>query len=345
MPLDIDQIAATTLKAYRRKLTDNVFDTHPLLYWLKDKQRVRFLDGGEKIVEQVMHTEGDTPAANGGAITDGSYGEWDDIAITPVETASAALYDWKSVAATIAISGLQEIKNNGEAQLVNLLEAKIMQAEETLKNNLSTMLWAASPTSATALTPLGVIIGDHTDSVTTVGGIDCAAVDNSGDFWRSHVVDYTATLAANLDLRKVVRKAHNTASKNGPDKIDIVMSGQGAWEQYEEDLLPTVRRTQKGLADAGFANLEVNGVPWTWDAGAPADVIYGISSKYLKLVGAKQRWFKQSKFTEGLATAQASNGGGASVVDARYSVITSYMELTTNNRRRHFKLTGLNLRP
>lgn len=343
MALDFDQIASTTLKAYRKKLTDNIFDTHPLLYWLKDKQRVRFLDGGEKIVEQVMHVAGDTPAANGGAITDGSYGEFDDIAITPVETATAALYDWKSVAATIAISGLAEIKNNGEAQLVNLLEAKIMQAEETLKDNLSTMLWG-STAPGTAVTGLGVLIGDHNSTVTVVGGIDCAHVDTTGNFWRSHVVDATATLAADLDLRKVVRKAHNTASKNGPDKVDVVFSGQLAWEQYEEDLLPSVRRTNGKLADAGFANLEVNGVPWTWDAGAPADEIFGISSKYLKLVGAKQRWFKQSKFTDGLATAQASNGGGASVVDARYSVITSYMELTTNNRRRHFRIHNLNLR-
>lgn len=338
---DFDSIASTTLKAYRKKLTDNIFDTHPLLFWLKDKKRVRFLDGGEKIVEQLMHVAGDTPAANGGAITDGSYGEWDDIAITPVETATAVLYDWKSVAATIAISGLQEIKNNGEAQLVNLLEAKILQAEETLKDNLSTMLWA-SAAPGTAVTGLGVIIGDNTSTVTTVGDLDCTLAANA--FWRSHVVDYTATLAADLDLRKVVRKAHNTASKNGPDKVDIVFSGQLAWEQYEEDLLPSVRRTNGKLADAGFANLEVNGVPWTWDDGAPSDEIFGISSKYLKLVGAKQRWFKQSKFTEGLATAQASNGGGASVVDARYSVITSYMELTTNNRRRHFRLHNLNLR-
>jgi len=343
MALDFDQIASTTLKAYRKKLTDNVFNAHPLLYWLKDKQRVRFLDGGEKIVEQLMHVEGSTPQANGGAIQNGSYGEWDDISIVPVETATAAVYDWKSVAATIAISGLQEAKNNGEAQLVNLLEAKILQAEETLKNNLSTMLWG-STAPGTAVTGLGVLIGDHNSTVTVVGGIDCAHVDTSGDFWRSHVVDLTATLAANLDLRKEVRKAHNTASKNGPDKIDIVFSGQGAWEQYEEDLLPTVRRTQSGLANAGFANLEVNGVPWTWDAGAPADEIFGVSSKYLKLVGHKNRWFKQSKFTDGLATAQGTNGGTASVVDARYSVITSYMELTTNNRRRHFRLHNLNLR-
>ena len=318
-------------------MTDNVFNEHPLLFHLKDKGRVRFLGGGEQIIEPLIHTLGDTPLVNGGAQQTGSYGEWQDIKITPVQTATAAKFDWKMVAATIAISGLQEAKNSGEEAIVNLLEAKIMQAEETLKENLSTMLFRTTAANANDINPLNVLIGDHNDAVTNVGGIDCVA---DAPWWRSVVQDKTAVLAADVDLRAMVRNAYNTASKGGPDRVDLVLSGQQAFEQYEADLMPTLRRTNTKMADAGFQNLEVQGVPWVWDYMLTASTIYGINSKYVGLVGHKDRWFKQSKFSEGLSSA---NGGVATVVDARYSLITSYLELTTRNRRRNFKIKNINL--
>lgn len=333
MALDFDQIAATTLKNYRRTLTDNIFNTHPVLFQLKDKGRVRFLDGGEVIVEPLIHTVGDTPDADGGNITSGSYGEWDDIAITPVQTATAAKYDWKMIAGSIAISGLQEAKNSGKEAIINLLEAKIMQAEETLKNNLSTMLFASALAETTDVMSLRLLVDDTYDA----GGIDCSVET----WWQSVVQDKTAVAAADVDLRAFVRNAFNTASKGGPDHVDMVISGQTAYEQYEADLMPTIRRTNTKMADAGFQNLEVQGVPWVWDWNYTASEIMGINTKYLGLVGHKDRWFKQSKFTDSPTT--ASNGGGASVVDAKYALITSYLELTCRNRRRHFKIKNINL--
>jgi hypothetical protein len=218
---------------------------------------------------------------------------------------------------------------------VNLLEAKIMQAEETLKNSLSTQLFASSLANSTDINGLGLLI----DDTATVGGI--APADFSG--WASVVQNKTAVLAADVDLRAFVRNAFNTASKGGPDHVDMVVSGQTAFEKYEEDLLPSVRRVHGPTADAGFQNLEVQGVPWTWDWNCPdADgtaIIFGINSKYLGLVGHKDRWFKQSKFTEGLS---AADGGVATTVDARYSIITAYLQLTTRNRRRHFKIENIN---
>jgi hypothetical protein len=335
MALDFDQIAATTLKNYRKTLTDNIFNEHPVLFHFKDKGRVRFLDGGEKIIEPLIHTVGDTPAADGGNLTDGSYGEWDDITITPVQTATAASYDWKMIAGTVAISGLQEAKNSGKEQVINLLEAKLMQAEETLKGNLATAMFASALAETTSPMSLRLLVDDTYDA----GGIDCSVET----WWKSTVQDATAIAAADVDLRALVRTNYNTASKGGSDRVDLVVSGQDAFEQYEADLLPTVRRTNTKMTDAGFQNLEVQGVPWVWDYLYTDPEIMGINSKYVGLVGHKNRWFKQSKFTDGLATAQGNNGGTASVIDAKYAVITSYLEFTCRNRRRNFKITNLNL--
>ena len=53
--------------------------------------------------------------------------------------------------------------------------------------------------------------------------------------------------------------------------------------------------------------------------------MYGLNSKYIGLVGHTDRWFKQSPFSDGLS---AAAGGNATTVDARYSIITTFGNMT-----------------
>ena len=78
--------------------------------------------------------------------------------------------------------------------------------------------------------------------------------------------------------------------------------------------------------------------PIYWDRDCPAQMAYGLNSKYITLVGHSQRWFKQSPFSDGLS---AVAGGNATTVDARYSLITTYGNLTVNNRARHFVVNAI----
>ena len=55
---------------------------------------------------------------------------------------AAAEYDWGQYAATVTISGIEEAKNNGEAEIIDLLEGKIFQTQETVIENMNTMFWA-----------------------------------------------------------------------------------------------------------------------------------------------------------------------------------------------------------
>ena len=76
-------------------------------------------------------------------------------------------------------------------------------------------------------------------------------------------------------------------------------------------------------------------------------MVYGINSKYVGLVIHSQRDFAQTPFSKGLSGNMASahaTTGVASTVDARYSIITTYGNMTIRNRRRHFKLDGTSRR-
>src|SRR5215471_16957987 len=127
VPATWDVVLSTTMHNYRKTLTDNIFNSRPLLEFLMSNNRIRTIDGGYSIVEPLILGPGDAD----------SYSAWQTINVNAVAGISAAQFPWKQLYATIIINGLEEAQNNGKEQVVSLIEAKVMQAEETLKNILS----------------------------------------------------------------------------------------------------------------------------------------------------------------------------------------------------------------
>ena len=329
LPVSWDDILSTTMHNYRKSLTDNIFNSRPLLEWLMSNGRVRKVDGGVTIVEPLIYAEGEA----------GSYSEWQQLTVTPQEGISAAQFPWRQIYATIAISGLEEAQNNGKEQMISLIEAKIMQAEETLKNRLSKQIYgtfggAADPTKD--FLSLDALI----DNTTPVGGIDPATAGNG--WWKSIETAVGAVDATGLEA--ALSAAYHSSSDGGSDHVDGIFTGQGVYEFYESTLTPQVRYTDTRSANLGFMNLLFKMTPVYWDFDCPTGVVYGLNSKYVGLVFHSKRYFAQTPFSAGLSGNTASahpTTGVASTVDARYSLITAYGNTTVRNRRRHFKLTGV----
>ena len=328
LPVDWDAVLSTTMHNYRKTLTDNIFRGRPLLNYMMSKGRVRTVNGGVSIVEPIIYAEGEA----------GSYSEWQQLTITPQEGISAAQFPWRQLYATIAISGLEEAQNNGKEQAINLLEAKVMQAEETLKNRLSKQLYGTQP--APDPTKDFLSLDAVIDSTGAIGGINPADAGNS---WWAAVEAAVGSVDA-TGLEAAMSNAYHLASDSGSDRVDAIFTGQGVYEFYESTLTPQVRYTDTKSANLGFMNLLFKQTPVYWDFDCPTGVMYGINSKYVGLVIHSQRNFSQTPFSKGLSENIASGhatSGVATTVDARYSIITTYGNLTTRQRRRHFKLTGI----
>lgn len=303
-----DSLLSTTLANYRDQMTDNIFTARPLTNYLMDKGRIRMLDGGTKIVEPLVY------GLNG---TVGSYSGYDTISLTAQEGMSAAEYEWKQYAASIAISGIEEAKNNGEAAIINLLEAKIMQAEESMREGFNQMFFAdGTGNSGKDWDGLGNIV----EASGTVGGINRATVGN--EFWQS----YEENSAGALTLADMAT-AYNSVSV-GNDHPDMVLTTQTLFEKYESLLQPQLRYTDAKTADAGFQNLLFKSAPVTYDVHCTAGVMYFLNSKYLTLVGHSGKWFEQTDFV------RPEN------LDARYALIMCYGNLTCRNAAKQGKLTA-----
>jgi hypothetical protein len=305
---DFNSLLSTTLQNYQPTLVDNIFKDLVLLNHLNERGRVRVEEGGTQIIEPLMYAVNDTVA---------TYSGYDAIDLTPQEGISAAEYDWKQMAASVAISGIEEAKNRGTEAIIKLLNAKIMQAEMSLKTTLNEQLFG-TPGSAPAakdLNGLGNIIGTQNN---TVGGID-----STTNTWWNPTYDGSASALSLSDMGSI----YNVASK-GSDVPDLIITNVALFEGFEALLTNQVRYQDVAKANAGFTNLMFKQTPVVFDlelgTGTTSQPMYFINSKYLKLTGLNGYWFKTTDFMNGTVAG----------VDARYALILAYGNLTCSNRAR-----------
>ncbi len=337
---DWDGLMSSTLENVRGSFADNIWNGRPLHAWLFKKGRRRMIDGGTEIVEPLVYAAGNS----------GWYGEDDIIDVQKTAGHSAASFPWAALYGTVFISGREKLKNSGKEQAINLLDARVTQAQETMKNDLSTAAFADTPASADTMLGLGYLINDAAGDGANVeiGGIDSTV----NAFWNSTVKDGTPTTgdfgAAGLNtgelVRKAIRTARNEASDSGNDRVDAAFTDLTTYEAVEDSFMQQVRYEDTDSANAGFENVEVSKMPLFWDFDCTAGTVFGINSKYLQVVGHSDRWMQHSGFTKNPLDSTYSGGGAVGGVrDAQYDIITSLLQMTTRNRRRHFRINNVSL--
>jgi hypothetical protein len=310
---DFNAILSTTLQNYQPTLVDNIFKDLVLLNHMNSKGRVQMEEGGTSIVEPLMY------AVNG---TASSYSGYDAIDLTPQDGISAANYQWKQMAASIAISGIEEAQNRGTEAIIKLLNAKIMQAEMSVKSDLNSMLYGdGTGNGGKDFNGLGNIVATANN---TVGGIDASA-----NTWWNPYQDVSAATLSLQDMGKV----YNNASK-GNDVPDIIVTNEDLFSKYESLLTQNVRYQDVAKANAGFQNLMFKQTPVVFDLALAADTtaapMYFLNTKYLKLVGMNGHWFNTTDFQSGTVAG----------IDARYALVLAFGELTCSNRSRQGYLTA-----
>jgi hypothetical protein len=309
---DFNSLLSTTLQNYQPTLVDNIFKDLVLLNHLNERGRVRVEEGGTQIIEPLMYAVNDTVA---------TYSGYDAIDLTPQEGISAAEYDWKQMAASIAISGIEEAKNRGTEAIIKLLNAKIMQAEMSLKTTLNEQLYG-SAAAGSDFNGLGNIVATQNN---TVGGID----STTNTWWNP---TQATTMDAPLALHNMA-DVYNRASK-GSDVPDLIVTNTSLFEKYESLLTNNVRYQDVAKANAGFQNLMFKQTPIVFDLELAVEAddapMYFLNTKYLKLTGLNGYWFTTTDFMNGTVAG----------VDARYALVLAYGQLTCSNRQRQGYLTA-----
>lgn len=312
-----DALLTTTLANFREKLVDNIFDTYPTLSWMNGKlgkalrgnSVKRTVSGGESIVEHLLYEQNSTV---------GSYTGAEPLDLTLQEGMTIARYNWKQYSASVGITGIESRNNQGEAKMIDLLQAKVTQAEMSFRDRLSVDTFGdGTGNGGKNLTGLGAIVSTST----TVGGLAPATYS----WWKSTVTGSGSFASQGLsDMRTI----YNTLSF-GNDKPDFIVTDQNVFEYYEAALQPQERYTNTKAANSGFLNLTFKNIPIVFDRDCTSGYMYFLNSGALSLVVHKDADFSTSPFV------RPDNQ------DVTTSVILLQGNLTTNNRRKLGVLTGI----
>lgn len=321
-----DALISTTLRNYAPKLEDNVFTKRAFLNWLKSKDRVKNKDGGTAIVVPIIYGLNDTVA---------SYSGYDTLSTAPQEGITAAQFDWAQYAAAISISGIEEAANSGASQVLDLLEAKTMQAEESIAEKMNYMfLQDGSGNAGKDFLGLSAIVSttDNAYGSAALGGIPAASTSTdaagaSFEYWKSQTGGSGALTIAMLST------LYNACSRGTNDFPDLMLTDSATYSGYEALLQPQLRFSNSKSADAGFENLMYKGATVFWDAFLAASSgsrkWYMVNSKYITLNTLKGKWMQTTDFVK------------PPNQDAKFAQILSYGQLTASCRYKHGVLSSL----
>jgi hypothetical protein len=272
MALTIDQLNALTDKYFIKKLHDNIFDSNPLLQKLQKMGSYKAVSGGSQIYVPLNYA---TTAASGW------YSGADTLSTSDNDNITAAVYDWKSAFAGIAITEEDELKNSGDAEQLNLLKSKMQIAEKTLKDIIGTGLYSDGTTAKSI-----VGLRDIIDTSSTVGGIS-----QSTNSWWAGQLNSTSTVTSISAMNALYQNA--SVDNEVPN---FIVGTRTIYNAYYALLQPQQRFMDEETAKGGFQNLMFNGAPVVVDSHVPTSNLMMLNLNHLHLFYHPKRNFSLEPF-------------------------------------------------
>jgi hypothetical protein len=274
----VSDIVATTIEKRSKKIQDNVTKNNALLTYIKDKGNVRTVSGGSVIYEEIAFAE------NGNS---GWYSGYDLLPVAAQDVLSAAQFDLKQAAVPVVISGLEQLKNAGPEQMIDLMEQRLKVAESTMANLIAAGIYSDGTGSGgkqliglDAMVPVNPAVG-------TYGGIDRA----TWTFWRSKTTTAGVALTS-----ATVQGAMNTmwaSLVRGVDRPDLIVMDNNFWGIYMASLQPQQRFTDPRTANLGFPSIKFMDADVVLDGGiggfATTKTAYFLNSKFVSFRPHAQR--------------------------------------------------------
>ena len=278
------EIVTTTLRNRTGKLADDVSKNNALLKRLKGKGKVKPVSGGRTIVQEMEYTE------NG---TFKRYSGYEALNITPSDVFTASEYNYAQAAVAISISGLEEIQNSGEEQIIDLLESRIGNAERTLVNNIA--LDCYSDGTADGGRQIGglQLLVSSSPSTGVIGGIDRSA----WAFWRNQKFSAVADgggAASSANIQSYMNRLFLKMVR-GADQPDLIVADNNYYRLYLESLQAIQRIAGDDKAMAGFNSLKYMNADVVLDGGygggAPVNSMFMLNTDYIFFRPAAKRNF------------------------------------------------------
>ena len=285
----MSEIVTTTLRNRSGKLADNVSKNNALLMRLRKKGKIKPVNGGRTIVQEMQYAE------NG---TFKRYSGYEALNISPSDVITASEYNYAQAGVAISISGLEELQNAGEDQIIDLLESRIENAEQTMMNNIALDLYSdGTADGGRQINGLQALVAAAPTSG-IVGGIDRSTT--LATFWRNQKWGFIADGSTTGSAATIQNGMNQLYVKQvrGADAPDLIVADNVYYLFYLSSLTAIQRITTNEIAEAGFQSLKYMGADVVLDGGygggAPASSMFFLNTKYIFFRPHGKRYFMPS---------------------------------------------------
>lgn len=270
----VTEIVTTTLRNRTGKLADNVTKNNALLYRLRARGRVKPVSGGRTIVQELNYQENQTYKR---------YSGYEVLNISPSDVFTGAEFNYAQAAVAVSISGLEMLQNSGEEAIIDLLEGRIENAEQTLTNNVALDIYSNGTADGGRQIGGIQLIVSTTPSSGIVGGIDPSV----WAFWRNVFFSGVTTGGAAVSTATIQTYMNRVYLQlvRGADAPDLIVADNNFYRYYLESMQAIQRVQDTDLAELGFQTLKYMNCDVVLDGGfgggAPVNTMFFLNTKYL----------------------------------------------------------------
>lgn len=277
----LSEIQATTWENREKKPADAVADNIPLFWGLRKKGRIKVINGGRVIWEDIRYAQN-------------AYVQridpTEEIALGYNQTITGFEFSPKIIVVPVIINALEKAQNQGEAEFLDLLDQRNTVAEDSLMNNMELDVQGdGTGFGGKAFAGIQAYFATNT-STGSVGGLSRAtytAIKNASV--NAPSLFGGATDSSNIESR--LRYSKNLVIR-GTDRPEMCLAGQTYFNAACDAMSAKQRFTRnEEMYEAGFDNVIIEGMTMVLAQGKvfsglsriAADRCYGINLNTLAL--------------------------------------------------------------
>lgn len=278
-----DTELSATLHNRRPQLVDQIFKGTAFLNMMRQLGAIETIDGGLEIVQPVRFAKNTTV---------GSFDGYDILDTTPQDNETSVRVPWSADYATIAISWTENQKNQGRGRLLNLLQMKIDDAGDAIRDLLNIQL-LAQPSASGSKDPFSILEAVQIDPTTNPNRLGAIGnIQDTNTWWRNKSTNGGAFATADMN------QMFNDVS-DGHDFPNFLLTAQAVYQYYENSQVGQLRYSDTRVADAGFQSLMFKQTPIIWEPViSQADAMFFINTKYFKIALMQGADFVTTDFIE-----------------------------------------------
>ena len=277
----LGSVVATSLKKHGKVLYDQVFNAHPVWFWLRSHGCEDPYDGGTAVTEDIeigMNTNVDWRGLKEEIPND----EQDNI----------RQCQWMPAGLSGAVPIYWDDEDNNKNRIIDYSESLIKNLKNTMTERLGASIFysGTAPNGKPTMQGLPAIISASNVYGTLVDEINgtFTPMDRSTAafaYWRANVLSTAEKLSLNAGTDRGLRGLYDACMQGkNQEQPTLIVMGQLLWEAFESLLLPTQQHQNPKLAEAGFRNLMFDNAAVVWDSNIDAtSTVYAINHNWLKL--------------------------------------------------------------